>query len=115
MISPEQQRLDEALTAAGHDDNCAAYQGGPCSGPPVCDGQPVPGMGLVAQIRPHNAMTPIATKSGPMVTLTGAAALAYSEYQAAAKELKAAQELARRATERFTKAHQAFADATADG
>lgn len=115
MISPELQRLDEALTAAGHDENCAAYQGGPCSGVPLCNGDPVPGMGATTQLRPHSAMTTLATASGPMVTLTGAAALAYSEYQAAAKELKAATELHQRVQQRYNDAHRAFMIAAADG
>lgn len=41
MISPAQQQLDEALTTAGHNDNCPAFEGRRCPGYPACSGNPV--------------------------------------------------------------------------
>lgn len=41
MISPAQQQLDEALTAGGHSDDCAAFEGHRCPGAPGCHGNPV--------------------------------------------------------------------------
>jgi hypothetical protein len=41
MISPAQQQLDEALTNAGHNDTCPAFEGHRCPGYPACGGNPV--------------------------------------------------------------------------
>lgn len=116
MISPELQRLDEALTAAGHDENCAAFQGGPCSGPPICSGEPVPGMGMVTALRPHSAALagPLAPVPGE-VRLIGPAASAYLRYRSAAQRLKLVTAEFKRAEREYQEAHQAFADAAVDG
>ncbi len=113
------KQLDDELTEAGHSENCSAFEpGNACSGPPVCFGTPVAGMmPLPAEddepsVRKRTQRS-APTASGPSVTLTGSAAVAFTEYEAAAKELKAAAELHQRATERFQRAHQAFADAMA--
>lgn len=133
MISPAQQQLDEALTIGGHSDSCPAFEGRRCPGPPFCDGNPVDdalyaAVGadraaeqarkprLVSEVRPAPAaISAVQDHPGgtPAVTLTGAPAIALVEYEAAAKELKAANELHQRATERYQRAHQAFADAMA--
>lgn len=129
MISPAQQQLDEALTNNGHIDTCPAFEGHRCPGPPRCDGNPVEehlyaAVGaaeqakkprLVSEVRPAPAaISAVQDHPGtPAVTLTGAPAIALVEYEAAAKELKAANELHQRATERYQRAHQAFADAMA--
>lgn len=130
MISTAQQQLDEALTEAGHSDNCPSWSGHSCAGPPVCEGAPVTDS-MLAAVRGEQAAQPVCVVSelqprqitageirmgpvGPAVTLIGATAIALAEYEAAAKDLKAATEVFRRAQERFTKANQAFADAMAD-
>lgn len=122
MTPDLRKQLDDELIAAGHDENCAAFEpGNVCSGPPVCYGAPVAGMVPLSADdddakqakRRIDSRPAIQPGMEPSVTLTGPAALALTEYEAAAKELKAADELHQRAIERFKRAHQAFADAMA--
>lgn len=108
MIADEIQQRDEALTAQGHDPECAAFDDRDCS----CEiGGVEPAMRPPAR-QPRRATS---MPAEPAVTLVGLAALALAEYQGAAKELKATAAAHQRAQERYQRAHQAFADAMADG
>lgn len=104
-MTPEQQQRDEALTAAGHDPECAAYRD------EACDCQPSnPSFGRATKVpQQYPARLP------GEVTLSGARAAAYLRYQAAAKALKVTQTAHKAAEREYQEAHQAFADATADG
>jgi hypothetical protein len=125
------QQLDDELTAAGHDENCSAFNdGGVCSGPPVCNGAPIPGLMPIADddeppAPPAKRITVV--PSGPadgQILLTGRAAAAFREYQTAGRELRSLTdeymrvapivERYQRAQERFRIAHQAFADAAVE-
>ena len=112
--------LDEALTAAGHDPECAAYEPGcPCSGPPVCSGDPIPEIAQLPQPTPPPTMprtvsvSDIRTSEEPSITLVGPACFAYLRYRAAANALLIAQGAYKTAQDEFTAAHQSFADAIA--
>jgi hypothetical protein len=109
MMSPEEQQRDEALTAAGHDPECKAFQDLPC------DCQPSnPDFGKATKVLQSYPAVAIVPALGTL-TLVGGVAKAYLRYQAAAKALKLA-DLAHKAAQReYQEAHQAFADATADG
>lgn len=115
MISPEQQQLDEALTVAGHSDACSAFElGRACSGTPVCNGVPIAGVpsGMSLPLFGHHPLDQ-GTQATPTVTLSGPSAIAFEAYKAAARDLKTADQAHRAAQERYHKAHQAFAEATA--
>lgn len=129
MISPVQQQLDEALTTAGHNDSCPAFEGRRCPGYPACGGNPVDdalyaavGADLAAELakRPRlvsevrsPSVVPLATAGGDIVTLAGPAAAAFTRYQAAARDLKAADAMHKAAQREYQEAHAAFADAVA--
>lgn len=134
MIPPAQQQLDEALTNAGHSDACPAFDGRRCPGPPVCEGAPIPDAlyaaagaaaaaeartapKVVSELQPRQIgageirSTP---DTGATLLITGPAAVALAEYQAAAKELKSLTEVYQRAQQRFQLANQRLADAMAE-
>lgn len=107
MLSPEEQQRDEALTAAGHDPECGAYRDAPC------DCQPTnPSYGKASAVM--RTYPPGAAGDGA-IALVGAQARAYLRYQAAARALKVADAAHKAAQREYQEAHQAFADATADG
>lgn len=126
MIPIAQQQLDEALTAAGHSDACPAFDGRRCPGPPVCEGSPIPNELYTAAMASGPQPARVVSELQPLVnpaysikepgavTLIGPAAVALTEYEAAAKELKALTEVYQRAQQRFQRANQAFADAMAE-
>lgn len=131
MISPAQQQLDEALTTAGHNDNCPAFEGRRCPGYPACGGNPVDdalyaAVGadlaaeqakrprLVTEVKPsviHPA--PLAPDGAGVVTLSGSEAAAFKRYVTAARDLKAADATYKVAQREYQEAHAAFADAVA--
>jgi hypothetical protein len=129
VIFPAQQQLDEALTNAGHSDNCPAFEGHRCPGYPACGGNSVDdalyaAVGaereaeqakrprLVAELKPP-VVTPLATADGDIVTLAGPAAVAFVRYQAAARMLKELDAAHKTAQREYQEAHQVFADAVA--
>lgn len=107
MLSPEEQQRDEALTAAGHDPECKAFSDLPC------DCQPSnPGFAKAERVL---QAYPVTAAGGDHISLSGPPARAYLRYQAAAKALKVADVAHKTAQREYQEAHQAFADATADG
>lgn len=102
------QQLDEALTMAGHDPDCAAFEPGrACSGPPVCHGEPIP------DIPPASVAVDTAPYRKPALAadaemLTGPAATKLREYKAASADLKAAQAMLEQAQVRWRKALDEF-------
>lgn len=102
MTPAELQQLDERLTAEGHDPECAAYDDRECS----CG----VASGVVPVRKPKRVTPPVDPDA---ITLTGPAAQAYRRYQAASRRLLLAQAEMKTASEEFTAAHQAFADASA--
>lgn len=107
MLSAEDQQRDEALTAAGHDPECGAYRDAPC------DCQPSnPSYGRATTVM--QTYPPTGAGEGH-ITLVGPVMRAYLRYQAAAKALKVADTAHKTAQREYQEAHQAFADATADG
>lgn len=107
MLSPEEQQRDEALTAAGHDPECGAYRDAPC------DCQPSnPSYGRATTVM---RTYPVTGAGDEHISLVGQQARAFVRYQAAARALKVADTAHKTAQREYQEAHQAFADATADG
>lgn len=105
------QQLDEALSSAGHDPECAAYEpGNPCSGPPVCHGEAVAGLPTVPRATPVSSIIGLTdyVPAGAVEMLHGTAAEKLRAYKAAATELKAAQSAAELAGAKFRKALEEF-------
>lgn len=107
MLSAEDQQRDEALTAAGHDPECGAYRDAPC------DCQPSnPSYGRATTVM---RAYPVTGAGDEHISLVGSQARAFMRYQAAARALKLADLAHKTAQREYQEAHQAFADATADG
>ena len=121
MISPEQQQLDEALTAAGHADNCPAFEGGACAGLPICAGEPIPGIPEAAHattLRTQSRVTPLRA-AAPVpesltIALTGRQARAWLRWQEASARLKLAAEAHEQAAKEHQAAHRELAEAAVE-
>lgn len=100
------QELDEKLTAAGHDPECAAYEpGNACSGPPVCHGETVD-----LPVARHMRVAP-AAQPADVQALTGEQAITHRRMRSAASRVKAAQTEVQAATAEFQAALAAHLEA----
>ncbi len=108
-ISPEQQRLDEALAEAGHDPECAVFDGRECNGPPLCEGLPV-GMQTSAPRPRPNLLSPVPPAVDGHTVLAGAKHEAFVAWNAARERLQGLQSAYDAAQKAYMQAHQRFAD-----